>query len=183
MPASILAHLKATSRSLANAVPLDVTIVDASGNPIVTFGGAGGTASAFGAAMPATGTAIGFQDSGGLMAPVVLTAAGKVPVEGSFSSTPLASATSTLSNVADSASSVTVLASNVNRYAFRIYNDSTAILFLKLGTTASATSFTEKLLPGQVWGTAELGVNYTGRIDGIWASAPGGSARVTELTA
>ncbi|MDD1678034.1 MAG: hypothetical protein LUO93_02460, partial [Methanomicrobiales archaeon] len=42
--------------------------------------GAGGTASAFHAAFPADGTAVGFLDSAGAtMVPVQLTAAGKVP--------------------------------------------------------------------------------------------------------
>lgn len=160
---------------------------DANGyvNVNVAAGGAsGGTSSTFGAAFPATGTAAGFKDStGALLAPGNLDASGNLKVAGSLSVTPTVAATSTLSNVADSATSVTLLAANAARYGFRIYNDSTVDLTIKLGTTASATSLTEKLLPGQSWGTAEIGVNYTGRIDGIWASAPGGAARVTELTA
>lgn len=91
-----------------------------------------------------------------------------------------ASSTATLANVAGSASSVTVLAANSNRKGAVIHNDSTAILYLKFGATASTTSFTYKLNGGETFETA-MPVVYTGIIDGIWASATG-AARVTELT-
>jgi hypothetical protein len=41
---------------------LSVQIVDGSGAQVTTFGGSGGTASNFGSAVPATGTASGFSD-------------------------------------------------------------------------------------------------------------------------
>jgi len=88
------------------------------------------------------------------------------------------STTSALTNVAGSATSVTVLALNANRKGATIYNDSTAILYLKLGATASTTSFTVKMQPDSYF---EVPGQYTGVIDGIWASATG-SARVTELS-
>jgi hypothetical protein len=91
-----------------------------------------------------------------------------------------ASATATLANVAGSASSVTVLAANTERKGVVIHNDSTAILYLKFGTTASATSFSYKLNGGETFESA-MPVVYTGIITGIWASATG-AARVTELT-
>lgn len=184
MGATVIANLKGSSRQAGVAVPLDVTILDASGNPIVSFGGAGGTASNFGDAFPTPGTAAGFKDStGALMAPGNLDASGNLKIAGSFSSTPITASTRTLTNVADNAASSTLLAANAARLSFRIYNDSSATLYIKCGVTASATSFTEKILPQQSWGTQEIGVNDIGRIDGIWTSAPGGSARVTEWTA
>jgi hypothetical protein len=73
---------------------------------------------------------------------------------------------------------VTLLASNANRNAATIFNDSTKILFVKYGATASATSFTVKMLAGSYH---EVFGSYTGIIDGIWATA-NGSARITELT-
>lgn len=90
-------------------------------------------------------------------------------------------ATATLANVSGSASSVTLLASNSSRLAAVIVNDSTAILYVKHGSTASTTSYTYQLQAGD---QLELPVNpiYTGIITGIWASATG-SARTTELTA
>jgi len=88
--------------------------------------------------------------------------------------------TATLSNVGDSATNVTVLASNASRKSAVIVNDSSAVLYLKFGATASATSFTYKL---QADDTVIIDSQnlYTGVIDGIWASDAGGSARVTEL--
>lgn len=89
------------------------------------------------------------------------------------------SATGTQSNVASSASSVTILASNANRLGAAVYNDSTAILYLLLGSaTASATVYTVQIGQG---GYYEVPFNYTGQLTGIWASA-NGNARVTELT-
>lgn len=87
--------------------------------------------------------------------------------------------TSTLSNVSSSATSVTVLASNSSRRQATVYNDSTAILYLKFGATASATSYTVQL-PAAGYYELPQPV-YTGILDGIWASA-NGNARVTELT-
>jgi hypothetical protein len=89
------------------------------------------------------------------------------------------STTGTLTNVTSSASNGTVLASNTARKGFVIFNDSTSLVYLKAGTTASSTSFTWKLLPGESF--ERMGPCYTGIIDGIWASA-NGSARVTEFT-
>ena len=88
------------------------------------------------------------------------------------------SATGTQSNVAGSATSVTLLSSNANRLGASIVNDSAAILYVKMGTTASATDYAVRMYPNDYF---EVPFNYTGRIDGIWASATG-SARVTEYT-
>lgn len=90
------------------------------------------------------------------------------------------SATATLTNVAASASSVSILASNANRKGAMVYNDSTAILYLKFGTTASTSSFTVLMVAGSYYELPPSSI-YTGAIDGIWASATG-NARITELT-
>lgn len=87
-------------------------------------------------------------------------------------------ATATLSNVASSATSVTLLAANSARIGAMIYNDSTQSVYVKFGTTASSTSFTVLLATNTYY---EIPAGYTGRIDGIWASA-NGNARVTEIT-
>ena len=86
--------------------------------------------------------------------------------------------TGTLANVASSATSVTILAANSARVASTVYNDSTQVLYLKFGATASVTSFTVPLAAATYY---EVPGGYTGIIDGIWASA-NGNARVTELT-
>lgn len=90
------------------------------------------------------------------------------------------SATGTTSQVADNAASVTLLSSNANRLGASITNDSSARLYIKTGTTASATDYTVSLAQYSHW---EVPFGYTGRIDGIWASDPGdGAARITEYT-
>ncbi len=109
--------------------------------------------------------------------PEVTLAPGSVVTSG-----PGAAATSTLSNVNNSAGSVTVLAANASRKGATIFNDDTATtgatLFLKFGSTASSTSFTVELVPRAYF---EVPFGYTGIITGI-ASAATGVARVTELT-
>ena len=64
-------------------------------------------------------------------------------------------------------------------FARTIYNDSTATLYVKLGTAASTTSFTIKLEAG---GYYELPAPvYDGAVQGIWSAATG-AARLTEVT-
>jgi hypothetical protein len=173
--------------------PSDVTTVlrcDATGKLLVAVSGAGsgGTSSDFAAAFPTAGTAAGFKNSAGTaMSPGNLDASGNLKVAGSLSVTPTAAATSALSNVVENLASTTLLAANAARYAFRIENDSDGVLLIKCGTTASPTSFTARILPRGTFTTADLGINYTGRIDGIWETTPGtaghAAARVTELSA
>lgn len=87
------------------------------------------------------------------------------------------------SSVASSATSVTLLASNANRLGATIYNDSTAILRVKLGASASSSSFDVALgaVSSGIGGYFEVPYQYTGIIDGIWDSA-NGNARILELT-
>src|SRR3990167_6028174 len=80
----------------------------------------------------------------------------------------------TLTAVADSASSQTLLSADTARKGFRIHNDSTVTMYVKYGATASATSFTVAVAKD---GYMEEN-NYTGRVDAIWASDAAGSARI-----
>jgi hypothetical protein len=161
-----------------------VVLYDNLGNIVFPTAGSGGTASAFGAAFPASGTPAGFKDSAGVnMQPGNLDAAGNLKVSGSLSTTPPASSTSVLTNAAATGASQTLLSANVNRLAFVLYNDSTGYANVKLGAVASATSFTKRMFPGETWSSASgVGVNYTGRIDAISDSAVG-TFRITELSA
>lgn len=97
-----------------------------------------------------------------------------------FLVTPNTSSTATLSNVASSATSVTLLSSNAARKGMTIFNDSTQVLYVKFGTTASATSYTVQIASMGYYELPFFGL-YTGRIDGIWAAA-NGNARMTEMT-
>jgi hypothetical protein len=85
---------------------------------------------------------------------------------------------SAITSVAASVTSVTLLASNTARKGATIFNDSTAKFYIKLGATASTSSFTILMLGS---GYYELPFGYTGIIDGIWASATG-NARIAEIT-
>lgn len=92
--------------------------------------------------------------------------------------TGVSSVSAAVTSVSGSASSVTLLAATT-RKGFIIFNDSSAILYIKLGATASTSSFTYRLTPYGV--VTETSLPYGGVIDGIWASATG-AARITELT-
>lgn len=96
----------------------------------------------------------------------------------SVNATPAKSTTGVTSSVASSIASVTLLSANPNRLGATFYNDSASILYLKLGATASASSYTVQLF---YKGYYEIPSNYIGQVDGIWTVATG-SARVTELT-
>jgi hypothetical protein len=91
----------------------------------------------------------------------------------------LVAAAATLTNVASSASSVSLLAANTARRGVIIFNDSNQSLYVKYGATASTTSFTYLMTPKSTW--EMILPIFQGAIDGIWASA-NGSARITELT-
>ena len=108
-----------------------------------------------------------------------LVSGGSVTISGSVTASETRPTTGTTTTVAASASSVTLLASNTSRRGASIYNDSTADLYIKLGATASTSSFIEKL--GQDARYELPFPAYTGVIDGIWGSATG-NARITELT-
>lgn len=83
--------------------------------------------------------------------------------------------TATLANVASSATNVTLFAA-ANANARTIYNDSTAVLYVKFGATASTTSYTVQIASQGYYEFPQP--VYTGQVDGIWASA-NGNARLT----
>lgn len=89
------------------------------------------------------------------------------------------SSTSTVTAVGDSASSVTLKAANASRKGLTIFNDSTAVLYIKLGAVASTSSYTFRAVQYAYY---EVPFGYTGIVDGIWASDAGGQALVDELT-
>lgn len=83
-----------------------------------------------------------------------------------------------LSTVAGSATTGVILASNVNRKGFMVFNDGSAILYIAFSATASLTAFSQKLFPNASY-ISDFG--YTGVISGISSSATG-NTRVTEFT-
>lgn len=102
-----------------------------------------------------------------------------VTTTGSFPVTLPTSTASSTSNVTATGSATTLLAANSNRKGATIYNDSNKNLYVKLGSGASTTSFTVKMVKGAYY---EVPFNYRGIITGIWDTSPSGVARVTEVT-
>lgn len=84
----------------------------------------------------------------------------------------------TVTTVASSATSVSLLAANLARRGASIQNTSTAILYVLVGTTAATvtTAHSVQIPSNGYW---EIPYGYTGALTGIWASA-NGSANMTE---
>ena len=101
-----------------------------------------------------------------------------------FSVTHSFAPTSTLTNVAGSATSVTLLAANNNRKTVLIVNDSTSGLYIAWSSNAASTSNYSIFLRGKIEdnlaSTSFSGEDYSGQITGIWATA-NGFARITEV--
>lgn len=87
--------------------------------------------------------------------------------------------TNNTSSVAAATSNTELLASNSTRLGATFFNDSSSVLYLKLGVTATLTDFTNKVFPHCYY---EVPFGYTGEVDGFWVSATG-SVRVGELVA
>ncbi len=88
---------------------------------------------------------------------------------------------STRSAVADNAADTLLLSADVTRKVWSCFNDSTATLYIALGTAAaSTTSYTAQVLSGGYY-EPPPGFDWTAEVRGIWASAPGtGAARLTQ---
>jgi hypothetical protein len=87
------------------------------------------------------------------------------------------SASVTSSAIEASITSVELLAANADRKGFSIVNNSTAILYIDLDSSASTTSYTVALGQGDLY---ECPINYVGVVSGIW-SAANGNAQVREF--
>jgi hypothetical protein len=121
---------------------------------------------------------IAYSDSSGTQ--VTANASG-LAVQGTTTLSGVSAASATTTNVGDSASSVTLLASNSSRVGWSITNMSSAVLYVKLGATATTTdSFIARLVQYDRVGQGPLDGLYTGLIAGIWASDAGGVAVITE---
>jgi hypothetical protein len=126
--------------------------------------------SATAAAVPANAMMVGGTDGTNLRA-IKVDASGRVV-------TTQVSGTATISRVATSGTSAQLLAANTSRTGVIIVNESTSVMYIKYGTTASATSYTYRVASN---GTVEIGFGYTGRIDAILVSGSG-NAQITEMT-
>ena len=135
---------------------------------------------------PGAGADIATDTVGGLRIQVV-----KLDVGGDGASSPVVGAlpvsivepsAATLSNVSQNASAVQLLAANAARKGFVIVNEPGAgeageTLYIAFAGTASLTTYTWPLAPGERW---ERRGGYTGQIFGMWGGAGAGKARITE---
>lgn len=81
----------------------------------------------------------------------------------------------TPSSVASSATSVTLIAANANRRSLTIFNNSTAILYVCFGATATQAGAKAPIGAGGFY-EMPTGQLYTGVVSGIWASANGNAS-------
>lgn len=148
---------------------------------------ASGTANATAADLMANGayvtTAAPTYTTGQLSA-LSLDTAGNLRVLAAQGTTPWSVVTnkataSTVTSVAQSTSNTQLLAANANRVFASIYNNTGQKMFIKLGTTASTTSYSIQLMPNSYW---EVPSDWTGEIDAVWSGNGSSSALVTELT-
>lgn len=109
-------------------------------------------------------------DSGGNL---LGTAVAPVPVTLPAAATPAITSPSGLTTTA-----AVVLAANAARKGATVFNESGAVLYLALGTTASLTAYTVQIAIGAYY---EVPFGYTGALWGI-TTAGTTVARVTELT-
>jgi hypothetical protein len=85
---------------------------------------------------------------------------------------------SSVNAVSTSGTSATLASASSGRLRIIVVNDSSATLYVKYGTTASAVDWTVKLAPDSTLDEDA----YTGRIDAVLSTGTG-TARVTELSA
>jgi hypothetical protein len=100
--------------------------------------------------------------------------------------TPAQVSTATVTALASAATSAQLLASTAGRRGLLLTNTDANGVYVKYGTTASATSFSVFIPGGDTtngFGYWEMPAPiYTGRIDAIWAADGSGSLIATELT-
>lgn len=97
--------------------------------------------------------------------------------------TEIGATASAFTQVADSATSVTLLAANPARIGAIITNTSSAILHIRMDGSAATTAANSAQVAAS-GGSYEVPFQYHGIITGIWATDPGdGNANITAFTA
>lgn len=114
-------------------------------------------------------------DDSGVATPLVT--ANGVMVEGETTLADMTvAATNATVNVGDATSSTEVIAANASRKGWVLTNMSSAVAYVKMGTSASATSFHKRLAQYESCGQRIMdGDLYTGAIHALWASDAGGT--------
>lgn len=109
------------------------------------------------------------MDGHNVKAVLIVNPDGSIPT----SSSPVGS-TSVVSSVASSVSVQTLAASDTSRIAAKVFNASTANLYVKEGSGATLSDYSYKLLPGDLLVVKD----YNGILTGLWDIA-NGAAKVT----
>ena len=106
----------------------------------------------------------------------------KVDVSGSVVSVSdiKTSPVSKVTSVNAAISTVTLLTANVKRQGYKFFNDSDKVAYVKEGTLATYTDFSNKIQPDWFYESVGPG-SYNGLVTVVWASASAGAMRVTEL--
>lgn len=112
----------------------------------------------------------------GQLNPLSLDTSGNLRVTGFVTTNKAASSAVTSVNTTAN-TNVTLLASTPTRIFASIFNNTGKTMYIKLGATASTTSFTTQLFDKAYW---EVPNDYTGQIDAFTLGA--GTVLVTELT-
>ncbi len=142
-------------------------------------GGGNAAAGATGSAVPSSADYLGFANPSGNL--IGVSATNPLPITGSLTVAAGTSQTGTPTQVAGSATAVTILNANTNRKGFSVTNDSTVILYLILSaTTPTSAVYSVKMAPQSYFEDRNPTV-YQGQVQGIWASATG-NAVITEFT-
>jgi hypothetical protein len=94
-----------------------------------------------------------------------------------------AATTALRTSVSDSNVDQQLLAQDTGRLGWALYNESSAILYLAIGTgTSSLTSYTLQVAPGGYYEAPVLGAYQQSEVRGIWASdTANGAARITQF--
>lgn len=92
----------------------------------------------------------------------------------------LACDTPDVRTVPASTTAVELMPMNPDRIHGQVFNDSTAVLFVRWGTGASTGVYTTKVAPQALYELPRVNP-YVGPVSGVWATA-NGSAKVTEAT-
>jgi CMP-2-keto-3-deoxyoctulosonic acid synthetase len=88
-------------------------------------------------------------------------------------------ANAAVTSVTAATAATALKAANASRLGLTIFNNSTSVLYVKFGTTASATDFSIKMAANSYY---EVPFGYNGAVTGIWVAADGGAALVTEIS-
>ena len=124
------------------------------------------------------GTGTAGTPASGVVTVQGITSGTPIPISGTVTANPQTSSTATLTSVAASTTTESLLASNSSRKALSLYNDSISAVYVAFAATASSSAYSVKMQPNSFF---ENSILYQGAVSGIWVTATG-NMRITEYT-